>query len=1545
MQPFLSVSSVSDSPCMTWTVYWTLNLRRLPTLIISALFTGYPECLPPAPINSLNSDSDSASPTLCLKPVFEFCLSDLHFVLLKLHMDPHSSDSSLQKTSPEIDPAVFFHFTTEVSAQATTLVTHQQQLTHLTLLTEEMITAVRELRQQTPAAQTPAASSSSPDPTPSTAITSPRLAFPDKFDGSPSKCKGFLLQCSMFVSQQPRLYPTDESRTAFVCSLLTGRALEWATAVWSDGRSAFPTFTAFIQRFKEVFNHPAGGREPGEQLISLRQRGGSAADYALSFRTIAAQTGWPDDPLKLHFRRGLSAELQSELACRDEGKTLDQFIDLAIRIDNLLRSRRQLRFSSAPVGATAPPPDSEPMQIGFTHISVEERERRMRGNLCLYCGLTGHMRATCPTRPSRNAPAVSSHLNSSTILEIPVTLMVKGQITETSALIDSGAAGNFIDATFAKTHHIPLVPCVSHLAVAALDGRPLGSGRVQFITEEMQLRVGALHTETISLFVFQSPQTPIILGLPWLERHNPSISWSERQITQWSESCKQNCLPSNSRKSRKSTYMPESQLPAEYNDLAEAFSKTKATQLPPHRTGDCAIDLQPGSQPPRGRIFPLSQPEAESMKSYIEEELAKGFLRPSTSPASAGFFFVKKKDGGLRPCIDYRGLNDITIKFRYPLPLVPAALEQLREARYFTKLDLRSAYNLIRIREGDEWKTAFSTTTGHYEYLVMPFGLANSPSVFQSFINDVFRDMLNRWVVVYIDDILIYSTTLEEHIKQVRAVLRRLIDHQLYAKAEKCEFHQESVSFLGYVISSGGVAMDDKKIHSVVNWLQPSTLKELQRFLGFANFYRRFIRNFSTVAAPLTSMTKKGNQRLTWSHAAHQAFRTLKERFTTAPILHHPNPEQEFIVEVDASSTGIGAVLSQRQGDPPKLYPCAFFSRKLNPAEQNYDVGNRELLAMKAAFEEWRHWLEGARHPFTVLTDHRNLEYLKSAKRLNHRQARWSLFFTRFNFKVTYRPGSQNTKADALSRLYESSATNPSQELILPSTIILAPIQWDIMTEITDAQTTDPPPAETPPNLTYVPQPLRQRVLSLVHSTPSSGHPGITATLQLLNNQFWWPSIQSETITFIRNCDICNISKSPHQLPAGLLQPLPIPQRPWSHIAIDFVTDLPASQGQTTILTVIDRFSKACRLIPLPKLPTAFETAEALCNYVFRFYGLPEDVVSDRGPQFTSRVWKAFCQKLNINVSLTSGYHPQSNGQVERLNQELTRFLRSYCNRNQSDWSRFLFWAEYAQNSLRKPATGITPFQCTLGFQPPLFPWSGEPSELPAVNSWLQRSEATWNEAHTHLQRAVRRSSDQANRHRRSNPDYQPGQWVWLSTRDLRLRLPCKKLSPRYVGPFKILRQITPVSFRLALPNHYRISPTFHVSLLKPAGGPRGEEVQEVAGDQRAPPLIVDGEEAYQVREILDSRRRGRILQYLVDWEGYGPEERSWVNAEDILDPSLTTDYHRDHPERPAPRPRGRPRRRLPLRVRSRSQGGGSVTNSATVAPSDHHQREPSPEY
>lgn len=323
----------------------------------------------------------------------------------------------------------------------------------------------------------------------------------------------------------------------------------------------------------------------------------------------------------------------------------------------------------------------------------------------------------------------------------------------------------------------------------------------------------------------------------------------------------------------------------------------------------------------------------------------------------------------------------------------------------------------------------------------MPFGLSNSPAVFQALVNDMLRDKVNRFVFVYLDDILIFSQNEREHVQHVRRVLQRLLENRLFAKVEKCEFHTQSVSFLGFVLSPEGVRMDPAKVKAVADWPTPDSRKAVQRFLGFANFYRRFIRNFSQVALPLTNLTSI-HKRFEWSPQAQTAFSELKRGFISAPILSNPDPSRQFVVEVDASEVGVGAILSQRSSSDGRIHPCAFFSHRLTPSERNYDIGNRELLAVRLALGEWRHWLEGSGVPFVVWTDHKNLEYIRSAKRLNSRQARWALFFGRFDFHISYRPGSKNGKADALSRLGEGEARPTLPVAVLPPERVVAGVTW-----------------------------------------------------------------------------------------------------------------------------------------------------------------------------------------------------------------------------------------------------------------------------------------------------------------------------------------------------------------------------------------------------------------------------------------------------------------------------------------------------------------------
>ncbi|KAI2655949.1 Transposon Tf2-6 polyprotein [Labeo rohita] len=976
------------------------------------------------------------------------------------------------------------------------------------------------------------------------------------------------------------------------------------------------------------------------------------------------------------------------------------------------------------------------------------------------------------------------------------------QRIETTASVDSGAAGNFIDQAYAAHLGIVTGALSQPLKVTAIDGRPLSLSPITHRTQELTLIIDN-HSETIQFYVTKIPSPAIILGHPWLVTHDPLISWTSHWIIHWGATCQELCL-----RAKVGTCSGESgaldvdreAIPVQYRDLAEVFSRPGCLLIAP--TTSLSISC-------RARCHPAEQ---LAMEEYVAEGLRAGTIRPSSSSAAVGFF-VKKKDGGLRPCVDYRGLNQITVKNRHPLPLTNTALDALSGGHFFTKLDLWSAYNLVRIREGDEWKTAFITPTGHYETLVMPFGLCNSPAAFQHFINDVLRDMLGRWCYAYLDDILIYSKTLEEHTQHVRAVLQRLLAHQLYCKLEKCAFHQHSTTFLGFIISAQGVAMDPQKLEAVRSWPLPTSLKQLQRFLGFANFYRRFIRGFSSTAAPLTALTKPSRGEFHLTPEAIQAFKTFCHQFTTAPVLTHPDPTKPFVVEVEASDVGVGAVLSQR-GPDEKLHPCSFFSRKFNPTQQRYWVGDRELLAIKWALEEWRHWLQGGSEPFTVWTDHQNLTVIKQTKQLNPRQARWALFFEHFNFHLSYRPGSKNTKADALSRQHQRDTVTSEPAPVLPPQIILAPIRWGLEERVRQSHSQEPPPTDTPAGRLFIPNDLRQEVLQWGHDSTLAGHQGVQRTASFIGRSGGGRCVQE----YVQACNI---------YAPGLTSPL------------TSSLDSPESLGKNTILTIVDRFSKAVHLVALSGLPSAKTTAELILEHVVRLHGFPQDIVSDRGPQFTAKFWQAFCRLVGTTSSLSSGFHPQTNGQTERANQQLERFLRCFASEHQRSWASYLVWAELSNNLHTSTATGLSPFEVCYGFQPPIFEHQEPGVEVPSAQQLVRRCRRLWNHARDR---------------------------VYLSTRNINLKTDSKKLTPRYIGPFKITH--------------------------RPCSPPTPD--------------------------------RGRGTQYLVDWEGYGPEERSWVPGRFILDPALIQDYRRRVSSAPGPSgagPGGGVLSHAPDHVRSRGPG------------------------
>jgi hypothetical protein len=685
-----------------------------------------------------------------------------------------------------------------------------------------------------------------------------------------------------------------------------------------------------------------------------------------------------------------------------------------------------------------------------------------------------HPKTTTAAGPNVIAGNVLGHNNCPRRLYANVQLQVNAKTYNFKALIDTGSDYSLLDRDTAAKLNLTTTN-IEPIPMETVDGTPLPTGSPTSLVDAT-ITVNGFKTK-LQTYIIKSPHAPIILGLDWLKIAKPIINWNQMtllpkqvkvseapdiQINSSFGSTKGNTvnidIATNESKD-KNTTIPETpatinaksedtntepiaapydnpaenideseetapeikeilhKLPYCYHKYANVFSKSESETLPQHRKYDLPIDIIPEKAVPWGPIYSLTEPELTALRSYIDENLAKGYIRASKSPAGAPIFFVKKKSGELRPVVDYRGLNSVTIKNRYPLPLINEMLTRFKDAKIFTKIDLRGAYNLVRIRNGDEWKTAFRCRFGHFEYLVMPFGLTNAPAIFQHLINDILRDLLDVYCIAYLDDILIYSSSPEEHVKHVATVLERLQQNFLYAKLEKCEFSTTTVSFLGYLISTDGLRMEPARVASIETWPTPTNVKQLQQFLGFANFYRMFIHNYTRVIHPMLQLLKKDTT-FTWTSACEDAFAALKHAFLNAPIIRHPDSKKRFYLETDASDYAIGGILSQKDDDNI-LRPVAFYSRKLTAPEINYQIHDKELLAIVCCFYQWRAFLVGSELPISVLTDHRNLIYFTTTRKLNRRQFRWSLFLADFDFEIIYRAGKEGEKPDALSRRHD----------------------------------------------------------------------------------------------------------------------------------------------------------------------------------------------------------------------------------------------------------------------------------------------------------------------------------------------------------------------------------------------------------------------------------------------------------------------------------------------------------------------------------------------
>ncbi|GJW10661.1 reverse transcriptase domain-containing protein [Tanacetum coccineum] len=862
-----------------------------------------------------------------------------------------------------------------------------------------------------------------------------------------------------------------------------------------------------------------------------------------------------------------------------------------------------------------------------------------------------------------------------------------------------------------------------------------------------------------------------------------------------------------------------------FRDFPEVFPED-LPGLPPTRQVEFHIELIPRAAPVTRAPYRLTPAEMKELAEQLKELSDKGFIRPSSSPWGAPILFVKKKDGSFRMCIDYRELNKLTVKNRYPLPRIDDLFDQLQGSSIYSKIDLRSGYHQLRVREEDIPKTAFRTRYGHYEFQVMPFGLTNAPAVFMDLMNRVCKPYLDKFVIVFIDDILIYSRDEKEHEEHLKTILELLKKEELYAKFSKCEFWIHTVKFLGHVIDSSGIHVDPTKIEAVKNWASPTTPSEIRQFLGLAGYYRRFIEGFSKIAKPMTELTQK-DRKFDWGEEQETAFQLLKQKLCVAPILALPEGSDDFVVYCDASIKGLGAVLMQR------MKVIAYASRQLKVHEKNYTTHDLELGAVVFALKIWRHYLYGTK--CVVFTDHKSLQHILNQKELNMRQRRWIELLSDYDCEIRYHPGKANVVADALSRKervkpLRVKALVMTIGLDLPSRILEAQreavkienIEAEDIGGMLKKLETRVDGTLCLDNRSWLPcyGDTRSLIMHESHKSKYSIHPGSDKMYHDMKMLYWWPNMKADIATYVSKCLTCAKVKAEHQRPSGLLVQPDIPEWKWEKITMDFITKLPkTAAGFDSIWVIVDRLTKSAHFLPIKETDSTEKLTRLYIKEIVARHGIPVSIISDRDSHFTSRVWQSLHKAMGTQLNLSTAYHPQTDGQSERTIQTLEDMLRACVIDFGNGWDRHLPLVEFSYNNSYHTSIKAAPFEALYGRKcrsPVCWAEVGE-AQLTGPEIIHETTEKIF-KIRDRMQAARDRQKSYADKRRRPL-EFEVGDKVMLKVAPWKgvVRFGKRgKLNPRYIGPFRIIERIGPVAYRLELPQELsRVHNVFHVCNLK----------------------------------------------------------------------------------------------------------------------------------